>query len=148
LIASKRLLLIASPIYLRTAPQVIPTQAFLVATVSVLTAQPAPAPMHATVATRADSLVVVAMDLTAAPEETPAGTAEQLATAAMLLTVVTVRPAVVVTVDARGASESVVTVAMASMAVAVHTKPLAVAKVATADCCAATADPVEWVRMH
>ena len=136
LIVLRRLQLTASRIFSRTALQVIPTQAFLVATVSVLTAQPAPAPMHATVATRADSLVAVAMVLTAAPEETPAGTAEQLATVVTQKRVARIRRAVVVQVDARDVSALVAQAAQVLTAVAA-VKPHAVALAATVDCSAA-----------
>ena len=104
LIALRQLRPFASPIYLRMAPQNILTQAFLVVTDSVLMAQPAPAPMHVMVATRADSPVTVAMVLTAAPEETRAGTAALLATVATQKRVARIPPALVVQVDAQDVS--------------------------------------------
>ena len=67
--------------------------------------------MHATVATRADSLEVVAMVLTAAPEETPAGTAGLLATVVTQKRVARIRHALVVQVDARDVSATAATVA-------------------------------------
>jgi hypothetical protein len=144
LIVLRRLQLTASRIFSRTALQVIPTQAFLVVTDSVLTAQPAPAPMHATVATRADSLVVVAMVLTAAPEETPAGTAEPLATVVTQKRVARIPRAVAVQVDARDDSALAAQAAQGSTA-GVAVKPHAVASAATVDCSAAMVESADLV---
>ena len=69
-----------------------------------MTAQHAPARMHAMVATRASSPVTVATAGTAAPEETRAGTAVLLAMVATRKKVARIRHALVVQVDARDVS--------------------------------------------
>ena len=76
-----------------------------------MTAQHAPARMHAMVATRADSPVTVAMVSTAAAAAMPGGTAVLLATVATRKKVARIRHALVVQVDARDVSATAATVA-------------------------------------
>jgi len=129
---------------LRMAQQNIPTQACWAATDSVLMGRRVPAPDDVTVATPASSQAAVAMDSTAVPGATRAGTAESLAT------VVTQRrgapnqrTVVVVQADARVDSVQAVQVAMVSTGAEVRHLSIAAATAATADCSAETVAGVE-----